>query len=109
MTSKIYLEQVREIIINRLKGYEIELFLFGSQTRGESSQPSDIDVGVLPKQPLPQNLLSEIREELEESNIPYPVELIYLSKVSHKFARNVKEEGIPWHQGKKNLTQPKKL
>lgn len=55
MSKKIYHNQIRRIIFNRLKGYQVKLFLFGSEA-------------------------SEIREELEESNNPYPVDLVDLSR-----------------------------
>ena len=92
-----YLMQARHIIISRLKPYRFQLYLFGSQARGQSSFTSDIDIGVLPISPFPPGLLSEIREELEESSIPYPVELVDLTKVGSDFVTRVEKEGVLWN------------
>ena len=90
------LKRIRDIIINRLKGYRFQLFFFGSHARKEACRTSDIDVGLLPLKPIPPGLLSEIREELSESSIPYPVDLVDLSHASNDFVERVKQEGISW-------------
>ena len=58
---------------------------------------SDIDVGVLPSGSIPDGVLSEIREELENSRIPYRVELIDLAKASPGFSAHVQRTGILWN------------
>ncbi|MEA1992061.1 MAG: nucleotidyltransferase domain-containing protein [Thermodesulfobacteriota bacterium] len=93
----IYLDQVRKLLLGHLKGYRFQLFLFGSQSTERAGRTSDIDVGILPISPLPKGLLSKIREELEESSIPYFVDLVDLSRSNPDFARHVKEEGIMWN------------
>jgi len=47
--------------------------------------------------PLPRGLLSKIREELEESHIPYPVDLVDLSKSNPTFLQHVTQEGVIWN------------
>ncbi len=97
MVNDIYLRQIREVILSRLKGYRFQLYLFGSQAKRQAGKTSDIDVGILPNTPLPKGLLSEIREELEESHIPYPVDLVDLSRSSPEFLQNVRKEGVIWN------------
>jgi hypothetical protein len=53
-------------------------------------------VAILPSQPLPVGLLSEIREALEESTVIYRVEVVDLSEVSQAFQDRVLEEGVLW-------------
>ena len=96
MNKDIYLKQARKIILSRLKDYKFLLFLFGSQSTERAGRASDIDVGILPMAPLPRGLLSEIREELEESHIPYPVDLVDLSRSNLEFLQHVKQEGVIW-------------
>jgi len=96
MNKDIYLKQARRIILSRLKEYRFQLFLFGSQAKQRAGRTSDIDVGILPMAPLPRGLLSEIREELEESHIPYPVDLVDLSRSNPEFLQHVKQEGVIW-------------
>jgi len=90
------LQRIRDIILNRLKGHRFQLFFFGSHARKEAGRTSDIDVGLHPISPLPPGLLSEIREALSESCIPYPVDLVDLSHASNDFVERVKQEGISW-------------
>lgn len=92
-----YLETVRSILLNRLAEYKTEIFLFGSIARGDFRSTSDIDIAVLPQKELPPGLLSELREELDDSLIPYRVELVDLSKAPLRFSRRVRKTGIPWN------------
>ena len=97
MVKDIYLEQIREVILKQLKGYRFQLYLFGSHAIKRAGRASDIDVGILPIAPLPNGLLSEIREELEESHIPYPVDLVDLSRTTPEFLQHVRQEGLIWN------------
>ncbi|KKL81477.1 hypothetical protein LCGC14_1994340 [marine sediment metagenome] len=97
MVKDIYLEQIQEIILKRLKGYKFQLFLFGSEASKTSGKTSDIDVAIMPITPLPRSLLSEIREELEESHIPYSVDLADLSRTTPEFLQHVRQEGLIWN------------
>jgi hypothetical protein len=97
MNKDLYLKQTRKIILRRLKDYSFQLFLFGSQSTQQAGRASDIDVGILPMAPLPRGLLSEIREELEESHIPYPVDLVDLSRSNPEFLQHVRQKGVIWN------------
>ena len=92
-----YLKAVRHILLNRLQRYEVKIYLFGSMAKGEVWRSSDIDVAVLPNGHLPEGVLSGIREELENSKVPYRVELIDLSKTSPGFVDHVQRSGILWN------------
>ena len=73
------------------------MFLYGSWAKGKPGRTSDIDIGVWPEKDLPDGLLSEIREALEESTVVYAVDLVDLSEVSVSFRERVVREGIPWN------------
>jgi predicted nucleotidyltransferase len=91
------LQEARRIVLDRLHGQSARVFLYGSWVTGRPGRASDIDIGVLPKQALPDGLLGEIREALEESTVVYPVDLVDLSEVSPSFRERVVREGIPWN------------
>jgi predicted nucleotidyltransferase len=95
-TSK-HLKAVRHLLLSRLHGYNVKIYLFGSMARGEACRASDIDVAVLPAGNLPDGILSEIRDELENSRNPYRVELVDLAKVSPGFSAYVQRTGILWN------------
>jgi predicted nucleotidyltransferase len=92
-----HLSAVCNLLSARLCAYEAKIFLFGSMARGDFRHTSDIDVAVLPQKKLPAWLLSELREELDGSCIPYRVELIDLSKAPRRFSRHVLRTGILWN------------
>ena len=96
MGQEIYIKRIRNLIMNRLKERKFQLFLFGSQVAGGACYTSDIDIAIMPITDLPRGLLSELREELEESNIPYSVDLVDLSRSNPEFVQSVKKEGVEW-------------
>ena len=91
------LEEVREVVLRGLGPVRAKVFLFGSRASGKATGISDIDVAVLPLETLPDGMLSRIREALEESTIPYHVDVVDLSTVDEGFREQVLAEGVPWN------------
>lgn len=79
-----------------LRGHPVRVFLFGSRARGDEGAASDIDVGVLPLAPIPTGLLAGIREELDESRVPYVVELVDLREAPSGLRERALREGAEW-------------
>ncbi|RME89902.1 MAG: nucleotidyltransferase domain-containing protein [Anaerolineae bacterium] len=90
--------KVRRIVLSGLKGHAARVYLFGSRARGEARRTSDIDVAVLPLEPIPAYVLAEIRAALEESDVIYRVDLVNLAEADEKLRRRVEEEGILWDE-----------
>jgi predicted nucleotidyltransferase len=85
------------IASRELGAQHARLYLFGSRARGSAARASDIDIAILPDAPLEPGTLARIREALEESTIPYEVEVIDLSSVDESFRRKVLAEAIAWN------------
>ena len=92
------LESVRQIVLDALKGYRANVWLFGSQATGQARRHSDIDVAILPLESLPEFVLPNLREALEASNSIYDVDVVNLSDVDEKFRQRVLKEGILWKE-----------
>ncbi len=90
------LKQVKRLVLKGLHGHDVQVLLFGSHATGKAGRTSDIDVAVLPVGKLPLGLLSRIRESLQESHVPFNVELVDLSQTDEAFRKRVLEEGIVW-------------
>jgi predicted nucleotidyltransferase len=90
------LEATRKIVLEHLKDYRARVYLFGSQATGKARLYSDIDVAVLPLQKVPVSMFSEIREDLEESNIVRSVDVIDLTEADESFLQRVEREGVIW-------------
>jgi hypothetical protein len=91
-----FLDQVRRIVLHGLQGYPARVYLFGSRAGKTAGTGSDCDVAVEIGPDAPVNVLSRIREELEESRVPFEVELVVLADVQPELARQVKRKGILW-------------
>jgi len=91
------LQSVRKLIAEVLGPHHIPVYLFGSWAQGKPGVASDIDVAVDPSTPLPAGTLAKLRERLEESHIPYRVEVVDLSQTDHSFRAQILRSGIPWN------------
>ena len=90
------LAELKHIVMRGLRGFNVRVYLFGSYARGNPHRCSDIDLAVLPLESLPPGTLSEIREALEESLVPYAVDLVDLTQADDSFRAAVLREGTLW-------------
>jgi hypothetical protein len=97
-TASRDLTEVKRIVLKGLAGYAVRVYLFGSHARGTAHRASDIDVAILPLEPIPPWLLSVLRGALEESHVPYRVDLVDLSMTDPAFRARVIHEGIVWNE-----------
>jgi predicted nucleotidyltransferase len=88
-----YLDQIKSILIQALKGKTATLYLFGSRAARTNNAVSDFDIAVQSRADLRREL-SAARESLEMSNIPVKVDLVDLQSTSADFARKVITRGI---------------
>lgn len=90
------LEDVRRIVMDELGSEKATVYLFGSWARGEATSLSDIDVAIEPHLTLSPGTLARLRERLEESHVPYRVDVVDLSRTSPDFRHRVLTEGVLW-------------
>jgi predicted nucleotidyltransferase len=90
------LEQVKRLILDTLGEYPARVYLFGSSVTGATRRTSDIDVAIEPLAPLPPRVLAGVREALEESTVPYEVDVVDLTVVPAVFRERVRREGVLW-------------
>lgn len=90
------LEEVRRIVLATLRGHPARVYLFGSSTTGAVRRSSDIDVAIEPLAPLSPGALSAVREALEESRVPYDINVVDLSTAPEEFRQLVKRDGVLW-------------
>jgi uncharacterized protein len=60
--------------------------------RREARQHSDIDIAILPHDQLPSGLLAELAADIEESTIPYDVDLVDLRRADPVSIEEVRRE-----------------
>lgn len=76
---------IKQIIRRHLPDTSYKSFIFGSRATGTNRQFSDIDLGILgPKSLSPQEYIS-IKDDLDQSDIVYRVDLVDFTNVSDNF------------------------
>ena len=88
------LELLKNMAKDVFKGENVMVILFGSRARGDYFETSDVDVGVLAKGQVNKSKITPFRERIEDSNIPYKVDVVDLSQTSKEFADKVFKEGL---------------
>lgn len=89
-------ERIRQLVCEALKGYQAKVYLLGSHVRDEAHRFSDVDIAILPLQPIPPSLFATLREMLEESDILATVDIIDLSAADDRLRQRVFTEEIRW-------------
>lgn len=84
------------MVLAALGGHDAAVWLFGSCARGEARQHSDIDIAILPRDELPRGFFGELEAEIEESTIPYDVDIVDLRHADPALADEVYREGLKW-------------
>ena len=97
-TRQRALKELRRMVLDALGEYEAEVWLFGSCARGEVRQHSDIDIGILPRDDLPPGFFGELAADIEESSVPYDVDLVDLRRAASSLVEEIRREGIPWRK-----------
>ncbi len=87
MLDKKTLTEVKKIVFQYLDPHKDKVFIFGSRAIGESRKFSDIDIGIKSTRKLTGEILVNIKEAFEESNIPYTVDVVDFAKVSDTFQK----------------------
>jgi predicted nucleotidyltransferase len=59
-------------------------------------QHSDIDIAILPRTEFPSDFFSDLAEAIEESTIPYDVDLVDLRRAAPTLMEEVRREGVKW-------------
>lgn len=90
------LQELKELVIGQLSSEKVRIYLFGSWATQEEKQSSDIDIAIETERPLDPLTWNDLVEKIEESTIPYNVDVVDLRKASSNLVRKVKEEGIVW-------------
>jgi len=91
-----YLEKIKVLVLAALEGEEVAIALFGSMSGGQHRSSSDVDVGIVPRGEWNRSKLTLLREQLEELNVPYAVDLVDFSEVSDEFQRQALRNVVWW-------------
>ena len=86
------------MVLAALGVHHAEVWLFGSCARGNVFQHSDIDIAILPRDELAASFFADLAESIEESSIPYDVDVVDLRRAAPTLVEEVRREGIKWRE-----------
>lgn len=99
-SSDKYLDLVKKIILDNIPKEKFNIFLFGSRAKKYHRSGADIDVGVKGSEPLNPKIIFTIKDIIEESIVPFKVDIIDFYKVSEDFKKEALKDIKIWNQTK---------
>lgn len=91
-----YLSELRDLVLNELKNEKVKIFIFGSRAREDNYQASDVDIGYIPYDKFDDKKITMLKYKLENSNIPYKVEIVNFNNVSEEFKQEALKDIEIW-------------
>lgn len=85
MIDRGTLHTIQQVIAKYLDIQDYSVFLFGSRAVGRHARFSDVDIGIEGTQRIPGFVIQRIKGDLEESDIPYRVDIVDFSTMSDSF------------------------
>ena len=77
-------------------GEKVRIFVFGSRARGDNQRTSDVDIGIVPTGKFDKKKITLLKEEIENLNIPYKVEVVDFSEAPERFKQEALKDIILW-------------
>ncbi len=95
----------REELINRSEAYirqalrahipsPVRIYLYGSRAHGDNRWNSDYDLWIDGE--ISERTLRELIEEIDESFVPFRVEIVTTPQLTGRFGERVRQEASPW-------------
>lgn len=97
-----YLEIVWRIVLANIDRDRFSVYLFGSWARQQQRQSSDIDIGIWGNRPL-GSIYHRIMNGIEESAVPYPVDIVDLSTANPDFRKEALKGARIWNRAKDSV------
>jgi uncharacterized protein len=85
--SSEHLSLVRSILKTKLP--DVDAYVFGSRAGPNPKKQSDLDIALTATKPIDWRVMADLREALEESDLPIRVDLVDWSTCSDEFKRHV--------------------
>ena len=75
-----------------------KIYLSGSRARKSNRAGSDIDLALDANKKIDLSVLAKINESIEESKVPFFVDVVDLCSVDDDFKEKITKDMIPWKQ-----------
>jgi len=99
MNSKIeitpeHLDIVMKILDKHLSDNEIDVYVFGSRAKSIAKRRSDLDLALKSKTFISNSIITAIKNDFDDSLLPYKVDIIDLDKISFEFKEMIRNDLI---------------
>jgi len=84
---------IRLLIKERISS-QARVYLYGSCSRRDNWWSSDYDLWI--DADIPRKVIAELTEQLEESFVPFRVDIVTTPQLNGRFAEHVEREAILW-------------
>ncbi len=72
-----------------------QVAVFGSRVTGAAKPFSDLDLAVLGAESIPSAVLANLRDELDESDLPFKVDVVEWAYASEPFRKIIERDSVP--------------
>jgi predicted nucleotidyltransferase len=87
----VQLEQKHlDILKEILQKFSVEVYVFGSRAKGNARKLSDLDLCI--KQEIDKSTLRKFKDSLEESNLPFKVDVVVWDELSDAFKSHIEKD-----------------
>lgn len=87
-----HLQIVREILRRRVP--DVEVWVFGSRSRGAAKPHSDLDLALIGQVPLDGTLLTDLAEDFSESDLPFRVDVVDWAGADERFREIIRRNYV---------------
>lgn len=91
-----YVAIARDLVLKYIDTTQFKVFLFGSRACGNARFNSDIDIGVWGSNRLSIQQKNAIEEALEESIIPFKVDIVDFTLADENFKKYALRKIVEW-------------
>jgi len=87
-----YLEHVKDIITSIINDQNLKIYVFGSRATGKARKYSDLDIALDLKIEIDSKKMSKIATELENTTIPYKIDVVDLNAITENFKKCIEND-----------------
>lgn len=88
------IKEIKEVLAKYLNLQDYDMFLFGSRVGSKARKYSDYDIGIKGISEIDMSTLGDINYEIENSRIPYVVDIVDFNDVDDNFSEVALQETI---------------
>lgn len=75
-----------------------KIILYGSRARGDYKEGADVDIALDNNIKIDNDTLLNIRDELEESQLPISFDIVDFNAVSNRMKQEILKDGVLWNE-----------